>query len=1006
MRRLFWMFALLLLLPQLIEARSRFQSFCETGGVSVTVPGTLGSGTQKFQRSYPSCTVAVYLASSHTLAAIYSDDVGTSKANPFTAASNGQWFFYANDGRYTVELTGGGISGAVTLADIPLFDLMGGVSSTVFLNGGNAFGSTFATLGTTNNKDLAIITNGVERARVLGSGTYKVETDLMVSGYSAFCGSALYDTVATGYVGIICDKTWINTDNEVRGIHATVRNKRTIADAAWDFFAIGGAAEVATGNTQHITGQMKGVVAELYFQPGVYTVDKAVGLQSNIPTLGAGVTVTDWYGLAVNAPPAGGTITNGRGIWIENLNANGNPPTNSYAIQIDGIGNYGRIKWQHATIQESPTNYLELNATTAIVTVPGLIVGAGGSQGVNAGSYAIGGTTIIDGSGNVSTTGYGNFSYLQVANVGAPGTPAGGYIRLYAKSDATDPVGSKLLYYKDSGSNEYVICNTGTCAGGGGGTISGTGTATYIPKFTAATVIANSILTDNGAGAMVLTGTNHFDSAGGYYVAGVQVIDSSKSIGNVVNMSASGYMVATGRTAGSYLTLTNATAPGAPGTGYTHVYIKADGTDPLGSKKLYYKDSAANEYALYPAVIGGITGSGTTGTVPKFTGASAIGDSILTDNGAGAMVLTGTNHFDSAGGYYVATTQVIDGSRSIGNVVNVIASGYMTAVGRVAGAYLTLADGAAPGSPGAGYVHLYPKVGEVGVKNLYYKDSGGTEYTVCNTVTCPGGGGGISGSGTTNTITKFTGATAVGNSIMTEAGGSAIVLTGANHFDSAGGYYVAGTQVIDGSRNIGNVVNISNSGSVSATGNINTSTGFRINAAAPVRHYLVGNGSYYVDGTIQVGDIPSHAHAGTDITSGTVSASYLPVATGAAAGIVSTASQTFGGAKYFAGDVLPNSSVGYLGGASYRWNLTAHDISFDGTMTGTLGNFGSIQVLSGTVVTANRGIIHRYFASAGFPTLDTNEVAIWYKTSGGGGIWLVSNVAGAANYGVLMTLNP
>jgi hypothetical protein len=103
------------------------------------------------------------------------------------------------------------------------------------------------------------------------------------------------------------------------------------------------------------------------------------------------------------------------------------------------------------------------------------------------------------------------------------------------------------------------------------------------------------------------------------------------------------------------------------------------------------------------------------------------------------------------------------------------------------------------------------------------------------------------------------------------------------------------------------------------------------------------------------------------ITSGTVSASYLPVATGAAAGIVSTASQTFGGTKYFSGDVLPNSSVGYLGGASYRWNLTAHDISFDGTMTGTLpshAHAGS-DITSGTVALARGGTAADLSATGG-----------------------------------------
>lgn len=407
-----WLIAILALLalPGMAWARGRVQGFCMDGNQTVVVQGISARTTEpKIQRSYPSCIVTVVDAVTGAGSTIYANNIGTAKPNPFTSASNGQWFFYADNGRYTVRLTGGGIAGTVTLADIPLFDPLDASIYNLTVGGNSAVGGNFT-----------------------------------VGGYSAFCGSILYDTVATGYVGLICDKKWTNTDNEVRGIHATVRNKRTVADGMWDFFALGGATEVTADNTQHITGQMKGVVGELYFQPpavGVYTVDKAIGVQSNIPTLGVGATVTDWYGLAVNAPPAGGTITNGRGLWIENLNAYGNAPTNSYAIQIDGIANYGRIKWPHASIQESPTNYLELNATTAIVTIPGLIVGAGGSQGVNAGSYAIGGATIITAAqdinvtGNVSAT--GATSHFVTKRIATPAAAVAGSLRVFASAADT-----------------------------------------------------------------------------------------------------------------------------------------------------------------------------------------------------------------------------------------------------------------------------------------------------------------------------------------------------------------------------------------------------------------------------------------------------------------------------------------------------------------------------------------------------------------------------------------
>jgi hypothetical protein len=61
----------------------------------------------------PSATVTVYETGGTTLATIYSDNLAspTPKANPFTAAASGYWFFYAAGGkRYDVQVSGGGIA--------------------------------------------------------------------------------------------------------------------------------------------------------------------------------------------------------------------------------------------------------------------------------------------------------------------------------------------------------------------------------------------------------------------------------------------------------------------------------------------------------------------------------------------------------------------------------------------------------------------------------------------------------------------------------------------------------------------------------------------------------------------------------------------------------------------------------------------------------------------------------------------------------------------------------
>jgi hypothetical protein len=92
--------------------------WCEDGNYTVTVPGATGPSVNKYQRSFSSCTVTVYLTGTLTLATIYSDNAGTAKANPFTAASSGQYVFYAANGYYDIKMSGGGIASPFTLSNV------------------------------------------------------------------------------------------------------------------------------------------------------------------------------------------------------------------------------------------------------------------------------------------------------------------------------------------------------------------------------------------------------------------------------------------------------------------------------------------------------------------------------------------------------------------------------------------------------------------------------------------------------------------------------------------------------------------------------------------------------------------------------------------------------------------------------------------------------------------------------------------------------------------------
>jgi hypothetical protein len=82
----------------------KFEGTTERGGAKAVK--TLIGNTIHVQESFPGATVAVYNAGTLDLAALYSDAVGTVKANPFTATALGTWDFFAEPGLvYDVVVT-------------------------------------------------------------------------------------------------------------------------------------------------------------------------------------------------------------------------------------------------------------------------------------------------------------------------------------------------------------------------------------------------------------------------------------------------------------------------------------------------------------------------------------------------------------------------------------------------------------------------------------------------------------------------------------------------------------------------------------------------------------------------------------------------------------------------------------------------------------------------------------------------------------------------------------
>jgi hypothetical protein len=101
------------------RANSNAQGWCESGAQIVVTSG-LNSTTQ-VQASYPTCNVTVFVHGGG-LATIYSDNSNTPLANPFAAQTSGRWIFYAANGRYDIQMSGGGLPSPVTYSDVVLSD--------------------------------------------------------------------------------------------------------------------------------------------------------------------------------------------------------------------------------------------------------------------------------------------------------------------------------------------------------------------------------------------------------------------------------------------------------------------------------------------------------------------------------------------------------------------------------------------------------------------------------------------------------------------------------------------------------------------------------------------------------------------------------------------------------------------------------------------------------------------------------------------------------------------
>jgi hypothetical protein len=255
----------------------------------------------------------------------------------------------------------------------------------------------------------------------------------------------------------------------------------------------------------------------------------------------------------------------------------------------------------------------------------------------------------------------------------------------------------------------------------------------------------------------------------------------------------------------------------------------------------------------------GIGGSGTTNYVPRFTSASTIGDSLIFDNGTNIGIgnTTPSTKLDVNGGIRGY------GAGNTGRITSTDIS--------VGGASITINPQLGTGIPGIETGGAFPiafntnssermritSAGDLGIniatpsQKLHVagnaritgaiydsSNSAGTSGQVLSSTATGtawvtgGGGGGITGSGTTNYVPKFTGSTAIGDSNISDNGTLVTIATDAS---------VNGIKVGRGAGNVGSNTVVGASAFVANSSGINNTA-----IGDSAGRYITGSGNTFI----------------------------------------------------------------------------------------------------------------------------------------------------------------
>jgi len=277
---------------------------------------------------------------------------------------------------------------------------------------------------------------------------------------------------------------------------------------------------------------------------------------------------------------------------------------------------------------------------------------------------------------------------------------------------------STTYHLPDTGAANETVCLVSTCTGGAGGSLSSTGTANHVARFSTSTNIANSLLYDDGTSSFIGLGTS--SNAGGL----LSVVSNAAGESGVFIQNAGS----------STVPVLDLKLGATPGSGSSFIDFRDSGGTLLAT--------VADDGSVFSA------GTGTFGSSAALSGTTG----QLNVQAAGG---SNVGEVIRAGGSQTGDLlQVQDNSGNPLSGLNSLGQLYFSGGG---GRYGTITQHS------------------LATTSISYElpDTGTASETICLVSTCTGGAGGsVTSSGTANHIALFTSSSNLGNSLLYQNGTS------------------------------------------------------------------------------------------------------------------------------------------------------------------------------------------------------------------------------------------